>query len=122
MSDVARQLSDAQRTLLDRRLRAASAPGVLKPDLIPRRADAATAPLSFGQQRLWFLDQLEPGSAAATIDYALQLGFWVDAAVLERSINLLVARHEALRTTFVVDCGKPRAVISPTLHVPPSGH
>jgi amino acid adenylation domain-containing protein len=57
-------------------------------------------PLSFAQQRLWFLDQLQPGSAAYNIHDAIALSGPLDVAVLERSFTALIARHESLRTTF----------------------
>ena len=57
-------------------------------------------PLSLAQQRLWFLNKLEPHSAAYNIPIAFQLRGEVNREVLERSLNELVARHESLRTTF----------------------
>ncbi len=81
--------------------------------LIPRRVPAATAPLSFAQQRLWFLDQLEPGNAAYNLHTAFRLHGAVDATALERALQLIVARHEALRTTFAVRDGEPVQVIHP---------
>jgi amino acid adenylation domain-containing protein len=57
-------------------------------------------PLSFAQQRLWFLDQLEPGSSAYNIPMALRIKGGLNPEVLERSLNEIVRRHEALRTTF----------------------
>ncbi|NBD14538.1 non-ribosomal peptide synthetase, partial [Corallococcus silvisoli] len=61
---------------------------------------ATTAPLSFAQQRLWFLDQLTPGDASYNIPTALRLTGHVDVESLRRAFETLVARHEALRTTF----------------------
>ena len=57
-------------------------------------------PLSFAQQRLWFLDQLQPGNAAYNIPATVRLEGNLDRAALERSLNEIVRRHEALRTTF----------------------
>jgi amino acid adenylation domain-containing protein len=70
-------------------------------------------PLSFAQQRLWFLDQLEPGSAAYNIPVALRLSGPLDVSALERSFSELVRRHEALRTTFPQVAGEPVQLISP---------
>src|SRR6185369_1000179 len=57
-------------------------------------------PLSFAQQRLWFIDQLEPGSANYNIATAVRLAGALDAEALERALSEVVRRHEALRTTF----------------------
>ena len=58
------------------------------------------APLSFAQQRLWFLDRWEPGSALYNVPVALRLRGALDVGALERSLSEIVRRHEALRTTF----------------------
>jgi amino acid adenylation domain-containing protein len=65
------------------------------------------APLSLHQQRLWFLDQLEPGSAAYNIPTALRLSGDLDVAALQRALTEVVRRHQVLRTTFVVRDGEP---------------
>ncbi|HST58686.1 MAG TPA: condensation domain-containing protein, partial [Longimicrobium sp.] len=70
-------------------------------------------PLSFSQQRLWFIDQLEPGNAAYNLAYALRLRGPVDADALERSLSAIVHRHESLRTRFVGGDGEPAQVIDP---------
>jgi aspartate racemase len=57
---------------------------------------------SFAQQRLWFLDQLEPNSAAYNIPAAYRLFGPLAVTALERAINEIVRRHEALRTTFAM--------------------
>ncbi|HEU0077583.1 MAG TPA: condensation domain-containing protein, partial [Longimicrobiaceae bacterium] len=58
---------------------------------------------SFGQQRLWFLDQLEPGGALYNLPAAIRLRGELDVAALERALAEIVARHEALRTVFAAD-------------------
>jgi amino acid adenylation domain-containing protein len=75
-------------------------------------------PLSFAQQRLWFLDQLEPGSSLYNINRALRLRGLLDVAKLERALQAIGARHEALRTTFVAPDGRPVQIINPSVTVP----
>ena len=84
------------------------------------RAGAAGRPLppSFAQQRLWLVDRLEPGSAAYNIPHALRLRGGLDAGALRASLDELVRRHEALRTTFAERGGEPVQVIRPPAPVP----
>src|SRR5215218_5298337 len=65
-------------------------------------AEAVVFPASFSQQRLWFLDQLEPGTALYNVPSALRLTGRLDVAALRRTLNEIVSRHEVLRTTFVM--------------------
>jgi non-ribosomal peptide synthetase component F len=75
-------------------------------------------PLTFAQERLWFINQLEPGNPFYNIPVAMSLTGPLDVAVLWRSIREIVARHEALRTTFVSFDGEPVQVISPAIDLP----
>jgi len=70
-------------------------------------------PLSFAQQRLWFLDRLEPGKATYNIPVAFRLVGALDMSLLERCLSELVARHESLRTVFTATEGRPTQVIQP---------
>lgn len=81
---------------------------------IPRDGDL---PLSFAQRRLWFIDQLEPGNSTYNFPVAVRLKGSLNVLALERSVNEIVARHEALRTTFATVEGRPAQVIAPTLIV-----
>ncbi len=72
-------------------------------------------PLSFAQQRLWVVDQLQPGSAAYNVPYAIQLSGPLSLPALQRALDSLVHRHESLRTTFSVHAGQPFQVISPEI-------
>ncbi|HEY0101521.1 MAG TPA: amino acid adenylation domain-containing protein [Pyrinomonadaceae bacterium] len=90
---------------------------VAVPPIEPTGRDQAL-PLSFAQQRLWFLNQLEPDNPAYNMFGALQLNGRLDAAALEQSINRIVARHEPVRTTFGVVDGQPVQIIAESLHLP----
>jgi hypothetical protein len=68
-------------------------------------------PLSFAQQRLWFLDQLAPNNPFYNISGAVRLKGRLDLEALERSVNEMVRRHESLRTRFEVEAGEPVQVI-----------
>lgn len=70
-------------------------------------------PLSFAQQRLWVLTQLEPEGASYNLPIALRLSGRLDVAALERSVNELVRRHEVLRTTVSLSDGQPVQTVTP---------
>src|SRR5207249_8564519 len=84
----------------------------------PPNQDVNVFPTSFGQQRLWFLNQLEPQSAAYNIPANMYLNFALDVAILEESLNVLIERHEVLRTTFVAIDGRLMQVIAPPFKLP----
>jgi amino acid adenylation domain-containing protein len=75
-------------------------------------------PLSFAQQRLWFLDQLEPGNPLYNVPCAIHLAGRLNQQALERSLNEIVRRHEILRTRFTAVNGQPVQVIAPALSIP----
>ena len=79
---------------------------------VPRDGDL---PLSFAQQRLWFIDQLDPGNCVYNFPVAVRLKGSLNLAALEQSLNEVVRRHEALRTTFSIVDGQPSQVIAPKL-------
>ncbi|HEY0737680.1 MAG TPA: amino acid adenylation domain-containing protein, partial [Herpetosiphonaceae bacterium] len=74
-------------------------------------------PLSFAQQRLWFLDQLNPGHSFYNMYVAVRLTGALDVAAVERSLNAIVQRHEALRTTIAPMNGNPVQVIHADLPI-----
>ncbi|HEX8695435.1 MAG TPA: amino acid adenylation domain-containing protein, partial [Longimicrobium sp.] len=82
------------------------------PPVVPVERTGAL-PLSFAQERLWFLDRLEPESAVYNVPAAWRLGGALDEAALERALGEIVRRHEALRTTFTEVDGSPVQVIAP---------
>ncbi len=88
----------------------------------PRPGGVRTAPLSFAQERLWFLDRLEPGSAVYNLPVAADLIGGLDPALLHHAVDRIVARHDALRTTLQACApdgdGQPLQVIAPRLAIP----
>ena len=80
--------------------------------------DVFVFPVSFAQERFWFLQQLAPESAAYNISAAVQMTGWLDIPALHQSLNEIVQRHEALRTTFIAVDGRPMQVVTPTVPLP----
>ncbi|HVG06893.1 MAG TPA: amino acid adenylation domain-containing protein, partial [Thermoanaerobaculia bacterium] len=91
--------------------------GSLLPPLLPGPREGL-APLSFPQQRLWFLDRLQPGRAIYNVPIALRLDGPLDSAALERGLDGVVRRHEALRTRFVEVDGQPWQEVLQPAHLP----
>lgn len=87
--------------------------------LLVRVSRQASLPLSFSQERLWFLHQLEPTKAAAyNIAFAFQIAGSLSDSILQKSLNEILRRHEALRTTFGWMEGKPVQLIHPPVPFP----
>ncbi|HEY2737176.1 MAG TPA: amino acid adenylation domain-containing protein, partial [Thermoanaerobaculia bacterium] len=84
---------------------------------IPRRDTGVAAPLSFAQERLWFLDQMTPGSPIYNIPGALALAGRLDVTALASAFAAVVRRHEGPRTVFRAPAGEPFQVVLPA--VPP---
>jgi amino acid adenylation domain-containing protein len=82
--------------------------------------EAYLFPLSYAQQRLWFLDRVAPGNPFYNIPIAIPISTVLDVRSLERALNAVVARHEALRTTFKVVDGEPSQVVHSALEIPVS--
>ena len=76
-------------------------------------SDTYAFPLSFAQQRLWFLHQLEPKSATYNISTANRLSGNLDITALRQSLDSLIQRHEVLRTTFSIRDGEPMQIVHP---------
>ncbi len=75
-------------------------------------------PVSFSQQRLWFLDQLEPGEPTYNMPYMVWLDGPLDTEALQRAMDAMVARHAVLRTSIVALDGLPEQVVADTGSVP----
>jgi amino acid adenylation domain-containing protein len=107
------QLSVEQRTLLLKLLKSKADKRIRR---LPR--EAAHYPVSFGQHRMWFLDQMVPGSPFFNESVRYRLQYPLNLGALERALNEIVRRHEVLRTAFAVAGGEPVQVIAPSLHLP----
>jgi len=97
--------SDIKRTLLAERLKQQAVKKTqLKPAITARGPEQAqTAPLSLAQQRLWFLERLQETGASNHIPVAYKISGELDASLLEQAINMVIERHEILRTSFFYD-------------------
>ncbi|HZF09879.1 MAG TPA: non-ribosomal peptide synthase/polyketide synthase [Thermoanaerobaculia bacterium] len=115
------KLSAAKRALLEKRLgggavigaSGASGASAARPPAIPRRGAGERLALSFAQERLWFLDQLDPGSPAYNVAVPLAISGELRVAALAASVAAIVARHEVLRTRFELLGEEPVQVIAP---------
>jgi hypothetical protein len=88
------------------------------PSVMPRGGGATPLPLSFAQQRLWFVDQLEPGSAAYNVTKAVRISGPLDTGALRGAWQEIVRRHETLRTSLPAIDGEAEQHIAPPARVP----
>src|SRR6266404_8703680 len=105
-SDIARQKEELLTLLLEEENF-----GTLEIDGISSTQGKRPMPLSYGQERLWFLDQLEPGGVAYNMPGAVRVKGLLAVGILERVIGEIKRRHEALRTSFEMKEGQPVQVI-----------
>ena len=120
MSDLVNnisELSPERRKLLELLLREQGV-DVSRTLILPHSRDRDRFPLSYAQQRLWFLDQLQPGTALYNIPTAVRMRGKLDIPTFQRSVDALVQRHETIRTRFESDAGQPVQIISEELEVP----
>src|SRR6185312_9437329 len=100
------RLSETQLALLEKRRRGEFVPKN-EVSKIVRRARNGRLPLSFAQQRLWILDQLEPGNTFYNISKVMRLKGELKLEALDRTVSEIVRRHEVLRTKFLSESGEP---------------
>src|SRR5258708_14041297 len=114
------QFSAAKRLLVERRLHELADQA---PDLgrLSRRPNPEVAPLSFAQERLWFLGQLEPGRSVYNVPVGLRLSGRLNEGALAERLDEIGHRHEALRTTFHSRGGRPVNLLAPEASVRLSG-
>ena len=113
-------LTPEQRALFEARLKQKGLrTDVTAVQTIPRRQDrdSSTCAASIDQERLWFIDQLQPGNTAYNIFNASRIRGSLNVPIMERVINELIQRHEVLRTTLKSVDGLPVQVISPALKI-----
>ena len=103
-------LSPAKRALFEKWMR-----GKFTDQSIPQRSHQNPAPLSFAQERLWFLDQLQPNQPLYNEAYAFRLEGSLNVTALTQSLNEIVCRHEVLRVNFTTIDRQPFQIISPIL-------
>jgi hypothetical protein len=119
-------LTPEQRTLFEQRLKQRgiqleSLPTATTVNSIPKRDREDNLPLSFSQQRLWFIQQLDPESSAYNVPSALRLQGNLNIVALQQTLTQLVERHEILRSRFILNAEKqPIQVIDPAkfVHIP----
>ena len=102
LNSPATSKSDTKRALLSARL---------------SKAAEGAIPLSFAQQRLWFLDQLEPNSPLYNVPTVVKMSGTLRVDVLWQALEQIVTRHESLRTKFVDNDGNPTQIVDPDLHL-----
>ncbi len=93
-------------------------PGTMRPEAADAGPEVYVFPASFAQERLWFLDQLDPASPLYNIPNAFSIEGELDSEALAGSFQDIVARHEVLRTTFRMTEGRPVQVVAPSLSLP----
>lgn len=100
------ELSADKLLLLEKRLQAKHKPAS-EPQVIPRRSVEGATALSFAQQRLWFIDQMETGNPLYNVPVAVRLKGELNIPALEQTFSEIIRRHESLRTNFVNVAGQP---------------
>lgn len=107
------KLSPAKRALFEKRLQGVESN--VQFNIIPKCSRNSSTPASYAQERLWFLHQFDSNSAYYNEPGSVRLNGTLNVVALEQSLNELVRRHEALRTTFALVEGQLLQVIAPTL-------
>src|SRR5437762_7027867 len=114
MSEISQRieaLSPEKLALLSQRLKEKNQQRAKKQS-IPRRTDSNSYPLSLEQQRLWFMNQLQPNSSFYNMGGAMRLTGELNIAVLEQTLSEIARRHEALRSSFPMSQGAPAQVVA----------
>jgi amino acid adenylation domain-containing protein len=115
---VSSALSGDRRALMERWSSGADRDPLLLDGPIPRRPSHEAVPLSFSQERLWFLEQLHPGQSLYVVPVILRLSVAISTLALQRALDEIVRRHEVLRSAFVVRGERPYQVVDPAAGCP----
>ncbi len=117
MSDTGKHiagLSPERRKLLER-LAQQQGINLSRSVIVPHPPTDTRFPASYAQKRLWFLDQLDPQNIIYNVPLAVRLVGKLDVPALEKSISIIIRRHEILRTRFTSDQGQPYQIVDPDL-------
>ncbi|HEX6747475.1 MAG TPA: amino acid adenylation domain-containing protein [Longimicrobium sp.] len=106
-------LSDAKRALLEKRLRGQARSHRAREAVTRCAGEGPVFPLSFAQERMWFLAQMDPGSPMYSVPLAISIRADVDVPTLERALTSVVRRHETLRTVYRMVDGELRSIVLP---------
>jgi amino acid adenylation domain-containing protein len=106
------ELTPEQRQKLHRLLRAKTAAGRLR-----KRSPGQRVPLTYGQERLWFLDQFSPGNPAYNETYSLRVQWALNTEAFRAAFNEIIRRHESLRMSIQVEDGEPAQDFAPQLTI-----
>jgi amino acid adenylation domain-containing protein/FkbM family methyltransferase len=112
------ELSGAKRALLEKYLRGDFLKNKSDRSIVPRRTPESIVPLSFGQQQLWLITQLMSDSPVYNECVTVHIPGHLDLVALKQSLNEIIRRHEAWRTTFPIVDGQPVQMIHPVLELP----
>jgi len=110
------RLTPAQREMLEKRLRGEGPRS--EPKSVIKRRPTLDYPITYEQEHLWLLHQMDPTTHYFNHSHAHRLQGEFDIVALERTINEMVRRHENFRTSMPEIDGRPRAVVAPQLHIP----
>ena len=119
MSNISQQIADLSPEKLELllKLRNKKNENSQNKEITPQRRESGLLPLSFAQQRLWFLDQLMPENPLYNIPFGLCLSGQLDVLALSRSLNEIIRRHESLRTCFQTVDAQPTQWIADSLEL-----
>src|ERR1041385_5385969 len=111
-AELLKRLSPAQRALLLKELQKEATQNNRSHE-ITRRPQTGPVPLSFSQQRLWFLSQVDPDTPLYNVPEVIELKGQLNVAALEQSLNEIIRRHDALRTVFTIVERQPVQICTP---------